>query len=292
VSLDSDDLLGKHVLVGVTCLDPEGQPLTQFQTHGVVGEIREDAIVMTRSDGSTFGLPPAPELLDEAEPGIYTLRETGESVEDPDFLASLTVTVHDLGNMPSSRRTGSSRLSRKRSGDVPRVLAPLERTRNLGDRERRHPSLSDHGVAELAHVRLYGGLPPVVRPRRWRWLIPGALFVAGVAAVVVTQALHSSPAATYISARPDHGAFAFDSHWLIWIGVAFIVGGSLGFAHVRGWWSTVAIDAVGLALLVALLAGAFSVSYTHIDAWFFWVFGVSAGAAVHRRIDRRRLRYG
>jgi hypothetical protein len=77
-----DDVLGKRVLVGITCIDPEEQLLTQFETHGIVSEITEDAIVLARNDGSTFGLPPGLEVLDPAEPAIYTLKETGESIEE------------------------------------------------------------------------------------------------------------------------------------------------------------------------------------------------------------------
>jgi len=84
----------------------------------------------------------------------------------------------------------------------------------------------------------------------------------------------------------------FDRYSLIWIGVPFIVGGVLGVTLARGWWTMFAVDAVGLAILAALMAWAFSASYTHIYGWFFWVFGVSAGAAVRRRRDRRRFRYG
>jgi hypothetical protein len=93
--MTSDGLLGKRVLVGVTCVSPDGVEITRFQTHGVLTEAGENAMIVTRDDGSTFGLPPAPELLDRAEPGVYTLRDTGETIEDPDLLASLTVTVAD-----------------------------------------------------------------------------------------------------------------------------------------------------------------------------------------------------
>ena len=102
------ELLGKRVLVGVTCVDSDGGFVAQFQTHGVLAEIREEVMLLARDDGSTFGLPPAPDFLEVAEPGIYTLRETGESVEDPDFVASLTVTVNDPVSLGELRASGFS----------------------------------------------------------------------------------------------------------------------------------------------------------------------------------------
>lgn len=102
----AEELLGTRVLVGVTCVDPEGDLLARFQTHGVVSEVRDDAILLTREDGRVFGLPPAPELFEQAEPGSYTLSESRESVEDPDFLVSLTVTVSDQASLADLRESG------------------------------------------------------------------------------------------------------------------------------------------------------------------------------------------
>jgi hypothetical protein len=108
VTRTDPDLVGKRVLVGLTCINSEGDVVAQFQTHGVVTKVGDDAISLTRDDGSSFGLPPAPELLDAADPGVYTLKETGESIEDPDFLASLTVTVTDLASNSEIKAHGFS----------------------------------------------------------------------------------------------------------------------------------------------------------------------------------------
>jgi hypothetical protein len=90
--ISAGDLLGKRVLVGVTCVSPDNdEVLVQFQTHGLVTEVRGDVILLSRDDGTTFGLPPFLEIFDVAERGHYGLRETGESIEDPDFLVSMTV---------------------------------------------------------------------------------------------------------------------------------------------------------------------------------------------------------
>lgn len=100
------DLLGKRVLVGLTCVDPDEDVLDKLQTHGVVVEAREDAILLVRDDGSSFGLPPVYDLLVHAEPGVYTLHETGESIENPDFLASLRITINNPTNLAAIRTRG------------------------------------------------------------------------------------------------------------------------------------------------------------------------------------------
>jgi hypothetical protein len=102
----ADDLRGKRVLVGLTCVGPDNDVLLRLQTDGVVAEVREDVILLTREDGTTFGLPPDRQLLVGADRGVYTLRETGESIEDPDFLVSLTITINDLASLGDIKAHG------------------------------------------------------------------------------------------------------------------------------------------------------------------------------------------
>jgi len=45
-----------------------------IQTYGILTDLHDDVIVLTRNDGSTFGLPPDPTLLEAAGPGVYTVR--------------------------------------------------------------------------------------------------------------------------------------------------------------------------------------------------------------------------
>ncbi len=112
---------------------------------------------------------------------------------------------------------------------------------------------------------------------------------------MVIQALYSSPAPTapngvfYPVARPDLIP-PFDRYSLIWIGGAFIAGGLLGVRFARGWWPLFAVDAVGLALGVALILVVPSSVGPAIYGWFFWVLGASAGSGVRGRMNRRRLR--
>ena len=91
-----NELLGKSVLVGITCVDYAGTEIDRFETFGRV-EIANDRIIGVRREGwpELFGLPPAPELFEPAEAGTYTLHPSGTQVENPDYVARLSVTCID-----------------------------------------------------------------------------------------------------------------------------------------------------------------------------------------------------
>jgi hypothetical protein len=101
------ELLGKQVVVAITCVDASGRTLDEFQTHGMI-EVVNDEWIGIRREGLTelFGLPPAPELLEPAEAGVFTLQPTGEQVESPDYTASLTVNVSDAESILAIRGLG------------------------------------------------------------------------------------------------------------------------------------------------------------------------------------------
>jgi hypothetical protein len=92
----ADTCVGKYILVGITYLDHHGALLNQIQIHGIVESADRSglriALKGTR-DGELLDLPPALEAISMAGPGTYTLRETGEAIENPDLLASWTVTA-------------------------------------------------------------------------------------------------------------------------------------------------------------------------------------------------------
>lgn len=87
------ELLGKHVLVGMTYLDHHGDLEERVQFHGVVVIAnRESGIVLElAATGGYFALPPDPTCFLDAAPGEYRLRATGEVVVDPDFTTSWTL---------------------------------------------------------------------------------------------------------------------------------------------------------------------------------------------------------
>jgi len=86
--------VGKYLLVGITELGLDGTVARQEQLHGVIVAATAHGIdIALRGvhEGVTWRMPPMLEELSPARPGLYRLRSTGEAVEDPDFVFSLTV---------------------------------------------------------------------------------------------------------------------------------------------------------------------------------------------------------
>ena len=89
-------VVGKHLLIGLTYVKDSGEFIEQKQLHGIVEQITKEAgIVLRLPDGSTFSLPPDLGGIQQAPPGTYRLRSTGEEVHNPDFLYTWTITRPD-----------------------------------------------------------------------------------------------------------------------------------------------------------------------------------------------------
>ena len=85
-------LIDKILLAGITILDSEDQLICQFQVFGPIVKIDASGITINRSfSGIEFALPPDFESIQEANPGEYRLRSSGETVLNPDYLSSWTV---------------------------------------------------------------------------------------------------------------------------------------------------------------------------------------------------------
>jgi len=86
----ADRLDGSVVLVGVTYNEPDGPRLEQF--FGTVIAVDEIEGITLRLDGSrsgeTFMLPPDLQAIFPAKPGSYRLRQSGEVVNDPDYITT------------------------------------------------------------------------------------------------------------------------------------------------------------------------------------------------------------
>ncbi len=83
-------MIGKQLLVGITYLGSKGKPDTRLQFAGTVTAI-EPLVTIDYGQPDLFTLPPNPDAYDPAPPGQYTLHETGEVVENPDFITTWTV---------------------------------------------------------------------------------------------------------------------------------------------------------------------------------------------------------
>ncbi|HVT80131.1 MAG TPA: hypothetical protein VHM90_05695 [Phycisphaerae bacterium] len=88
----SQKYIGKHVLVGLTYTDADGNVVSQAQLHGKITRITDAGIFFNQADGSgEFSLPPDITSLQPAKPGIYRLRATGEEIHNPDFVSVWTI---------------------------------------------------------------------------------------------------------------------------------------------------------------------------------------------------------
>lgn len=83
-----DELIGKVLLVGITYYTHDNEYIEQKQFYGTVTEANETIIRVVQKDGTEFTLPPDLSSTKRAQKGEYKLRATGETVIDPDFLAT------------------------------------------------------------------------------------------------------------------------------------------------------------------------------------------------------------
>jgi hypothetical protein len=86
--------LGKYILVGVTYVDAAGQVEESVQMHGMVESASQEGIVLSlmgERQGQSWTMPADPSAITPAQPGQYQLPETGEVVENPDFICTWMV---------------------------------------------------------------------------------------------------------------------------------------------------------------------------------------------------------
>lgn len=91
-------LVGKHALVGVTHLATDGKTVVnKEQFHGMIMTATEgfgiEVVCLSgANEGQTLTLPPVTAAYQNAKPGNYRLKSTGEVVANPDVTVSWTVT--------------------------------------------------------------------------------------------------------------------------------------------------------------------------------------------------------
>jgi hypothetical protein len=86
-------MIGKTVLVAQTIVVEGEEDPVRVQYHGRIESADPgQGLAIRRTDnGELEWLPPDLRAYSRAEPGIYTLRSTGEEVVDPDFISHWTV---------------------------------------------------------------------------------------------------------------------------------------------------------------------------------------------------------
>ena len=93
-------LIGSRVLISITMVDDDEEPVGRWQGYGIVSraDYDEGVIAVTLEgahEGEETTLPPITSAFEPAVPGTYTLKETGETVEDPDYTVRWTVGMPD-----------------------------------------------------------------------------------------------------------------------------------------------------------------------------------------------------
>jgi hypothetical protein len=87
------DLIGRRVIVGLTCLDHRQHLMEQRQYHGRIMRMSlDEGIVILTPSGDEETLPPDLRALFGAPPGAYRFRSTGEVVVGADLQTSWTHT--------------------------------------------------------------------------------------------------------------------------------------------------------------------------------------------------------
>jgi hypothetical protein len=98
---DAAALLGKTILLAVRYRDRGGNLTERQQLHGTIISVDEQAGIEVRlaghRAGELFRLPPEIQCCEEAKPGRYTLKGTGEVVENPDLVVTVTITELNEG---------------------------------------------------------------------------------------------------------------------------------------------------------------------------------------------------
>jgi len=88
----ANELIGKTALVGLTYFNADGSERDRIQVFGEIVAFDETIVTMKLAgSGKEFTLPPMLDAFEEAEPGEYRLRSTGEVIVDPDLLSKWTI---------------------------------------------------------------------------------------------------------------------------------------------------------------------------------------------------------
>ena len=89
---DPYSLVGKTVLIGITRLDHDDELIEKTEKFGRIASVDpHDGIKVDVGEPELFTLPPNPQHFNHARPGVYRLRSTGETVEDPDLTTIWTI---------------------------------------------------------------------------------------------------------------------------------------------------------------------------------------------------------
>lgn len=85
--------IDKHIIIGITRVTADDEPLGQQQTHGDIVAVDEKNGIGIRLAGSddVYWLPPDLRSIHVAPLGEYRFRSSGEVVVNPDLMTTWTI---------------------------------------------------------------------------------------------------------------------------------------------------------------------------------------------------------
>lgn len=86
--------IGKTVLVGISTFSKDETLINRYQYFGKIISI-DDVMSIEKPNGEITTLPPDIKSLKKAQPGVYTLKSSGEQVENPDYTSMWSVYEKD-----------------------------------------------------------------------------------------------------------------------------------------------------------------------------------------------------
>lgn len=85
--------INKHIILGITVFAHDEKFVEQIQLHGDIVRInlKEGIVIKLSNSDEEYTLPPVLSAIQEAPPGEYRFRSTGEIVVNPDFMTTWTI---------------------------------------------------------------------------------------------------------------------------------------------------------------------------------------------------------
>ena len=91
MKLKPKQIIGKHIIIGLTYLDSNENIVNRVQLHGDVISITDKKITIKLNTGEEFTLPPDISSIEVAPPGDYRFKSTGEVIVNPDLMTTWTI---------------------------------------------------------------------------------------------------------------------------------------------------------------------------------------------------------
>lgn len=84
---DSDNkYYGKQILIFITYVDKQNSVIRKFQAHGIISKVSAKKLKVSLLGIHLNKFFVIPNRIIEAHPGIYTLCNTGDVVDNPDYI--------------------------------------------------------------------------------------------------------------------------------------------------------------------------------------------------------------